>query len=725
MALSPQPCTQWLTAPWLVCFGLSSCDPVGLLSRRLYSSSLSSLAGLPAKFVDFGSARIAAGSVAGASSAGGGGGRDAAAVRALAVHPTLPVLALLLRSDEVHFYDVHPAAAASVAASNPAHLPAALQSLERTGSPAVVQGAWVQRTLRHPLMARSCSVAWAPPGGQMVAVGTETGVLCLWQLVSVPAAAAGHAPTAAAQSLGAPAGISAGVSASGASARRLGAWLHVLHHPSLAGLPLSHLCFSPCGRWLAVASRARTGFVLWDVAAALGQPGSAAGCGGAAAFIDKPLASVLEAGAGVDFLRWSPRGDALLVASSPRAAGGFAAAAAAAVARAALQGARRVWNKATGREDADAAESDEKKVEADAGADAGSAELDAAATATATVPAAKLPAGTLTVWNATSWTHESWSTASPITDASWHTGRDGPAGAPALLLLSLQGSPVVQSVAVHIPSTRADAATAVAAAASAATVPARPFASSSSTGTGGLVAAPSRAPTTSALANASIRIDCSETEGLPPSRAPSDPTAALETFRLGGAVSRLAWSASGARLAVSFAEGAAGGALVAVFALNRVAAIDTWQVLPVGVVRGPVCPCGGMLHPAQHAAGAAAAAASAAGGRRNASSRPACSDAEQDGGDREAELERKYASSPDGDSDSDAHEHKALYPSLAAAAATAAATGAAAARPCVCAAPNTPVHLSFLNSHASAGELLAISWKFGQVSFVPLYFAQA
>jgi len=658
------------------------------LSRRLYASSLSSISSLvdlPAQFVPFGSARGAAESVTGADS-------DAPVVRAMAVHPTLPVLALLQR-DEVHCYDVQPGGAAA-AASNLAHLPLALQSLERSGSPAVVQGSWVQRTLRHPLMARSCSVAWAPPGGQMVAVGTETGVLCLWQLVSVPAAAAGHASApsaAAAQSQGAPAGMGMGAgafapAAPAASARRLGAWLHVLHHPSLASLPLSHLAFSPCGRWLAVASRARTGFVLWNVAAALAQPGSATGSsGGAAAFIDKPLSSVLEAGAGVDALRWSPRGDALLVASSPRAGRGFAAAAAAALARATLRGARRAWNKATGREEAAEPEGDEKKVE----------QADAAEPATAT--AAKLPAGTLTVWNATSWTHESWATAAPLTDAAWSAAPQ-PRGAPALLLLSMQGCAVVQSVAVHIPSTRAEADAAAAAAAVSVSVNARPFASS-------VGAAPARAPTTSALANSSIRIDCSETEGLPPTRSPSDPAVALETYRLGGAVARMAWSASGARLAVSFAEGCAGSPLVAIFAVNRVQGIDTWQVLPVGVVRGPVCPCGGRTHPAQPASPAAAAT----GARRNA---------DLDADDQEAELERKYASSPDSDSDAHEHEHKALYPNLAAAA-------TADARPRICAAPNTPVHLSFLNAHASAGELLAISWKFGQVSFVPLYFSQA
>ena len=652
--------------------------------QRLYNTVTSSLSSLPAQFVPFGCSASPA-SVAPSPSAALAA---QSVVRAMAVHPTLPQIALLIR-DEVHCYDVFggadaaaAAAAASSAAgassysSSAAHLASSL-GLDRSS---LVQGAWVPRVLKHPLMARSCSVAFAAPGGNILAVGTEAGVLCLWQLVSVPTAASGHAAGAAAGV--APSSISGGniggggASSSSSSCRRMGAWLHVLVHPALAHVPLDHVAFSPCGRWLAVGSSATDGFVLWDVAAALASSGAgsaSASSSSCAAHISKMFSSLLQPRHGLDVLQWSAEGESLLVASSPRSSSSQGMLAS--VLQAGVRAAKRTW---TGKDHAAGAAANQHAVSDES---------------PSTFAAEPLPSGTITVYDTTNWSHRSWTTSAPVSAACWATPSDTPSASPSsssssassdtasvdspLLLLALRGSSVIQSV--HLSSC------------------------SSGVGGGGGISSSS-----SSLANASVRLDCRVVEGLPTTRQPSDPRAPLEAYRVGGHVANMAWSRGGARLAVTFEDTTAiataaqkqkqnqeakeqqqqqqqqpsQGApeLVALLALNR-DRTDTFQVLPVGMIRGPVCPCRGRVHKPSSATSAASAS--------------------PDAMDDDEQLESKYA------------EEQPVYPSLA---------GATEDRTCT--ERNVPVHLAFLNTHSPQGELLAIVWKCGQVTFVPMYFAK-
>jgi hypothetical protein len=215
--------------------------------------------------------------------------------------------------------------------------------------------------------------------------------------------------------------------------------------------------------------------------------------------------------------------------------------------------------------------------------------------------------------------------------------------------------------------------------------------SSSASGAGG-AAGPSSSSSV-------LRLDFRPVDGLPPSRQPFE---AEKRFLLGGrSVARLAWSDSGARVVATLDSNAAAAAatataategddeseanaereaaeLAAVVALQR-DATRSLQGVAVGAVRGPACPCRGRLHPEL--------------------------------------LPNNNASEEDADD-----------------AASAAEEEEAAGLPQTCRAPNPPLHVSFLrsapgmasSSSATAqgavarGELLAIGWKYGQITFVPL-----
>ena len=658
--------------------------------QNLYSSLSTTLTTLPAQFVPFAAASATPGMTPAELLA------SKSVVRAMAVHPTLPQIALLVR-DQVHCYDVYGGAAATTtaaagAASTSAHTSAALASSLGLDRAALVAGCWVPRTLRHPLMARACSVAFAAPGGNLLAVGTELGVLCLWQLVSVPAAASGHAAATAAAS-GAASGVGSAGAAAG-SARRMGAWLHVLHHPALEGLPLLHVSFSPCGRWLAVASCAAACFVIWDVSAAL------AGERNAGVPIQKLFGSLLEAQHGVDLLQWSATGDRLLVASHQRSKKITLAL----LASMGLRASKRLWQMATGSGGTGTkARGAKRTLHVDPEDD------DASSASSPTAAAGRddsLPAGTLTVWNTSTWSHQSWVTSAPLSSAAWalpsnplQSQAAAAAAAPTLLLVALQGSSVIQSL--HLPA----------------------LASSSS-----FSGAASVSSSSSSLANASVRVDCRPVDGLPPSRQPSDPDSPLPRYLVGGAVRAMAWSAGGARLAVAFDEQPASGGkdaaasegspeLVALFALNR-DRTDTFQVLPVGMIRGPGCDCGGRVHRGDHSSEQQRATGlrapkplHASSGVRNNVHKKARTESGQ-GSDLqpdEDEMEHKY------DEPVDSTESP-VYPSLH--------EGVDSKESSVCVARNVPVHLGFLTTQSPAGELLVITWKFGQTTFVPMYFAK-
>jgi len=582
------------------------------------------------------------------SSLGASAGADGPVIRAMKPHPSAPVLAIL-RKDEVLFYDTLPAvggmAAAAIGSSAPSTaltFPSAAGDRASSGgasSSAVLPGAWVGRTLRHPLMALSLSLAWGGGvGGGVVAVGTAAGLVCLWQLVSAPDAAAAQAQAQA---------QAQGIASAGAPPRRLGAWLHVLSHPSQSGRAVTQLCFSPCGRWLVSACDSTPCVLLWDVSAALASP-SLEAPQAAAAVLTRPGSSLLDKtllggpASGVDLLRFSPRGDVLAVATSRRSRG-------------ALRAVKDWWTGANASRVAEAKGSE------------------SAVSATA---AAELGPGTLTVWDSVHWQNRtSFDMATPVADLAFSAsaGAGGRGGA-AVALLALKGSSVVQSVELSVPASS-------------------PSASSSSARVG--PSGPSSA----------VRLDFRLVEGLPPSRLPAE---AEKKFLLGGnALAKIAWSASGSRVVAlveqpHFASKGALSAedqeaeldaaqLAAVVALQR-DATRSLQGLAVGAVRGPVCPCRGRVHP-----------------RRPRNQEPSSDD---------ERLERKYAE----DSDAQAAENDAED-----------------ADGFTCSAPNPPLHACFLRASgastsassssaslglagasAAAGELLAIGWKYGQVTFVPL-----
>jgi hypothetical protein len=575
-----------------------------------------------------------------------------AVITAMVSHPCAPVLALL-RKDEVYFYDVLPAAANAAAAAATGRSGGGATGMPSTSlipvlpdsraggslpSPhaasSVVQGQWVGRTLRHPLQARAVSLAWSGPGGGVVAVGTRAGLVCLWQLVSQPDAAAAQALSATGAS-----------TATAAPPRRLGAWMHVLSHPSHAGRAVTQLSFSPCGRWLAAGCSSVAEVVLFDVSRALACP--ALDASSASMPLSRPGAVFRDKGLGVDLLRWSPRGDVLVVASSTRTSAG-------AKVRAIAKAARTWWSGSK----ASAADNN-----------------DASATKTTSAAAASSSklggGGVLSVWDSTQWTCTSWDTAAPVADlvfsvaSAGRAGRSGGAGASSsVALMALKGSSVVQSIELGSASAAG---------------------ASSASGAGSALGSASSS-------SSALRLDFRPVDGLPPSRQPFE---AEKRFLLGGrSVARLAWSDSGSRVVATFDSNAAAAAaatataateggdeseeakaereaaeLAAVVALQR-DATRSLQGVAVGAVRGPACPCRGRLHPEL--------------------------------------LHDNNAPEEDADAASAAEEEEA------------------AGLPQTCRAPNPPLHVSYLRSAPGAqgavvrGELLAIGWKYGQITFVPL-----
>lgn len=536
----------------------------------------------------------------------------------------------------------------------------------------------------------------------MLAVGTRAGLVCLWQLAAGPDSQQhtqqqqqqhSHAhineqngDTANQQHSNGAAvnGASAPASAASAAPRRLGAWVRVLSHGSQSGVPVDHLAFSPCGRWLASASSARPGFVLFDVAAALSSPHLDARSGGGgegSTHICRPLSGWLERGHGVDVLRWSPRGDALLLASSPKQSGAFSTAL------------RSVADKLCSKTKQLLRPDIERAGTLPFFPSPSPAPASECVTAAAdTVVPPVLPAGSLSLWNPLHWTQSSWETASPVSDAAFARSASllhGPPQTEIVVLLALQGSSIVQSATLPLGSSLAAARALGGAQALAA----------SSGGSSVLSGS-------SASASAALRINFSPVDGLPPSRQPQPASEGLQRFEVGGAsVRRLAWSEGGERLVVAFDEryasppptslsstpvaGESGVELAAVVALHR-DATRALQALPVGVVRGPVCPCRGRLHRQLAAEQQRQHEAS------NREPSPPPAQQQQDEGD---ELERKY-------------DNSAAYPRLT--------VDAVSEGEFTCRARNVPVHVTFLRAPSAAGDILAVAWKLGQISFLPL-----